>query len=217
MEFTDDLKKLAHNRKAVAGAIGAAALGAFVYLRNRKAGTSATDSGTASAAGTGSVAGMGGGVDTTGTDIASWLGQYGGSLQNQLDAYQQQLTSALAGIPVPSTPTTAGSNQYLVTSGDASKGKDTLYTIAHNLGFSGLFLHYANPSAGYSPAAGTLLNVPGSISYTVTGADASKGKDTLFTIAHKFGISGNVLRKADPNAGYSPKAGTVLTIPVPGH
>lgn len=92
MPLSQQLKGLLHNKWALAGVAGAAGLGGLVLYRKRKTGGSSgtSDTTTGQAAGNGVAT-----LDTSGTDIASWLGQYGGSLQAQLDAYQAQLTSAL--------------------------------------------------------------------------------------------------------------------------
>lgn len=99
-----DVKALLHNKYALAGLAAAAGLGGYVLYSRRKGGSSSTGTSdtTTTAAGTNGTPTL----DTTGTDIASWLGQYSGSLQNQLDEYQRNLTDALAGLK--NMPTTGG-------------------------------------------------------------------------------------------------------------
>jgi hypothetical protein len=82
-----DLKALAKNKKAWAGVGGAAGLGLFVYYRRKKSGAAGAP-GTSTAAMTGATApgGAGATADTTGYDLASFLGNYSQSLQDQLTA-----------------------------------------------------------------------------------------------------------------------------------
>lgn len=103
-----DLQALIHDRRFQVAAAGVAAVGGFVWYQRRKSGGGAA-AGTPSAP---TAAGyqQGGTLDTSGTDIANWLGQYSGSLQNQLDAYAQSLSDAEAhlGAMPPSGSTTTG-------------------------------------------------------------------------------------------------------------
>ncbi len=112
-------RELWQSRPLRYGALAAAGLGAVVLLRRTMA-TRSVPSGTAGdgRSSGGSVAGgYLGRVDTTGTDVASWLGNYSGSLQTQLDQYQQQLTDSLTALrnappttgPPAATPSPAGS------------------------------------------------------------------------------------------------------------
>lgn len=79
----------------VVGGLGAA-LGLGVWYQRKKSGQSAQS--TPNPSGTTPVGvGYTGGFDSTGTDVASWLGNFSGSLQNQLDQFNNQLTGALAG------------------------------------------------------------------------------------------------------------------------
>lgn len=84
-----DWQALLHNRWAVGGIVAAAGVGGYVLLTRKKGGSAGTSDTTTTTAGTTGTATL----DTSGTDIANWLGQYSGSLQNQLDqglsAYQQ--------------------------------------------------------------------------------------------------------------------------------
>lgn len=106
-----DWQGLLHNKWVWAGGAVAGGAGLIVLLRKRAQGGTG---GTPSAAGgtqytpaysSGSV----GGFDSTGTDVASWLGNYSAGLDNQLAAYSQQLTDALAGIgTIPSGTTGTG-------------------------------------------------------------------------------------------------------------
>ena len=100
MPLSQDLQRLAGNKWAVAGVLGAAGVGGYVLLKRNKAASSSTSDTTTGQATTNGVATL----DTSGTDLASWLGNYSQSLQNQLNAYQQQLTTALQALQ--NTPTT---------------------------------------------------------------------------------------------------------------
>jgi hypothetical protein len=100
-----DWRQLTRNKPLLVGIVGAGALGALVLLRRR--GGPAGDTATAGA-GAGGI-GYPGTVDTTGTDVAAWLGNYSGALQSQLDEYGRSLQDALDGLrqiptdPVPPT------------------------------------------------------------------------------------------------------------------
>jgi hypothetical protein len=89
-----DIRELLHNKWALAGVGVAGAVGVFVWIRSRKAGGGSTSGGVATAS-PGYTPGGVGSFDTTGTDVAGWLGDYSGNLQGQLDQYQQQLTDTL--------------------------------------------------------------------------------------------------------------------------
>lgn len=80
-------RELAKNKKAWVGVGGAAGLGAFVYFRRKKAAGAAAP-GTSTGAATGATApgGAGAVADTTGYNLASFLGNYSQSLQDQLTA-----------------------------------------------------------------------------------------------------------------------------------
>lgn len=82
-----DLLALAKNKKAWVGVGGAAALGGFVYLRRKKAGAApAPGTSTGAAAGATAPGGAGAVADTSGYNMASFLGNYSQSLQDQLTA-----------------------------------------------------------------------------------------------------------------------------------
>jgi hypothetical protein len=90
-----DFRSLLHNRRVQLGALGAGgAAGLVVYLRRRRAAgagaaTATTETTGAGAGATGPYTG-GGFPDTTGTDVASWLGQYTGNLDQELAQFTQQ-------------------------------------------------------------------------------------------------------------------------------
>lgn len=85
MDF--DWKALAKNKKAWVGVGAAAALGLFVFYRRRKAAAAGLPGTSTSAAAGGTATGGAGAVaDTTGYDLASFLGNYSQSLQDQLTA-----------------------------------------------------------------------------------------------------------------------------------
>lgn len=90
-----DWRAMLRDRRLWLGAGVAAAIGAVVYLRRRSSGGGGAES-VASRGATGSPA-----IDTTGTDIASWLGQYSGSLDRRLVEYGDLLTETLSAIGQP--------------------------------------------------------------------------------------------------------------------
>lgn len=94
---TLSLTALSKNKPLLYG--GAAAVGLGLYaLYRKKTGAASGGTPTANASTAAGTYNGTAGIDTTGTDVASWLGNYSGSLQSQLDAYSQQLTSALQGV-----------------------------------------------------------------------------------------------------------------------
>lgn len=103
------LQKLMKNKLAVGGVVAAAAVGGFVlYKRKSTTGSSLSGSDTAGTS-AGQVLGPGT-VNTTGDDVAAWLGNYSGNLQNITSAWGQQLTDAIAHLPTADggTGTTSG-------------------------------------------------------------------------------------------------------------
>lgn len=85
-----DWKAMLHNKPLLAAAGVAGAAGVYVLIKRQQS----TGSTSAPTAGGSTPSGIGF-PDTTGTDLAQYLGQYGASIQNQLDAYQQQLNDTL--------------------------------------------------------------------------------------------------------------------------
>lgn len=106
------VKGLFKNKWMLGGVAVAAGAGGFVLYKKKKAGNSSSSStGTDQAAGASTVPYGSGFMNTSGTDFASWVGQFGGSLQNQLDAYAKQQSdflAALGGTPASPTGGTAG-------------------------------------------------------------------------------------------------------------
>jgi len=120
-----DLRGLLHNRWVWIGGAAAAGLGLAVYVRARgKAGAPAAATAGTTQGSPAYASGSVGGFDSTGTDVAAWLGNYSGNLQHQLDAYQQQLTDSITALHA--VPTAAGTG----TGGTAyaAPGQD-LYSI----------------------------------------------------------------------------------------
>lgn len=107
-----DFRALLHNKWALAGLGVAGAAGAYVLIRRQASGGGGSSSGSqASPAYSGGV----GSFDSTGTDVAGWLGNYSGNLQNQLDEYQRQLRDALGGLTnVPPGDSGTGSSSAWV-------------------------------------------------------------------------------------------------------
>jgi len=124
------------NRWMLAGLGVAAAAGLFVLVRRQRAGGAApaTGSQASPAYSSGSI----GTFDSTGTDVASWLGSYSGNLQNQLDEYKATLTDTLAGagaMGAPYIPAGVRTTTYLVRPGDTA---DSIWSsVSKAWGFSG--------------------------------------------------------------------------------
>jgi hypothetical protein len=174
VDLKADLQKLLHNKWALAGLGGAAALGLGVWYTKRGKGGSGSASGATDTSGTSGTTYTGTGtVDTSGSDIANWLGQQSGNFQTQFDAFSKQQTDFLTqlgtitgGSGSGTTGGTSGNGSktkvYTISAADAKAGKDTFYTIAHRLGLSGDQLK-AMQAPGYSWStvkAGNHLNIP---------------------------------------------------------
>lgn len=108
-----NLKGILKNKWAMAGLAVAAGAGGFVLYRRTRGGAGGAGGGASTA--TGVTGTSGGPADTTGTDVATWLGSYSVGLQNMLQeqfkGYGQTLTDALKGI-TPTTPPPTASNKY---------------------------------------------------------------------------------------------------------
>lgn len=110
-----DVNALLHNKAALVG-IGVAGVAGLYVLIKRKQTTGSTSSDATTSGSAGTTTGF---PDTTGTDLASWLGQYSSSLQSQLDAYQQSLNDVLSGLqtmsgsPIPGTGATSSNGGVL--------------------------------------------------------------------------------------------------------
>jgi hypothetical protein len=109
MSFTDQLKEMWSNKAMRYGLIGAAVLGGYVLIKSKGKGSASGNSAQdANASYPGS---YGSTFDSTGTDIASYLGNFQASNQALLDQYQSALKQTIATIPTskastPSTTTT---------------------------------------------------------------------------------------------------------------
>lgn len=83
-----DLKTALKDKRLLYGVGLAAAAGGAVLWQRSKSGSSSTSTGGPTSTQPAYVGA--GSVDTTGTDVASWLGNYSASLQTQYDQQQQQ-------------------------------------------------------------------------------------------------------------------------------
>ncbi|GAA4699778.1 LysM peptidoglycan-binding domain-containing protein [Phytohabitans rumicis] len=94
-----DWKALLRNKPALAGLGAAAALGAWtLYQRSRGDSAGPVDDESTS----GGVGGVGS-FDSTGTDVANWLGNYSGSLQTQMDEFLNSIRDELGNMPTNPT------------------------------------------------------------------------------------------------------------------
>lgn len=105
-----DMTAVKRNKWMVAGAGGVGLVVLYALYKRRQSSAAASGSGTA-ATSTGTVSGPLAGVDTTGTDMAGWLSQFGQQQQTQLDQFQTAISQQLATLgqaPTrPSVPTPA--------------------------------------------------------------------------------------------------------------
>lgn len=109
-----DLKALLNNKKVLAGGVGVAAaagLGVWYYRKSHgtasgSSATSTTDATDAGAVPSGSAAGQF--PDTSGTDVANWLGSQEGAFQSEFSDFLEQAQSQnedfLAGLGTAITP-----------------------------------------------------------------------------------------------------------------
>lgn len=172
MDIRGSLRRLVHNKWALAGVAGAAGLGLYAYLHGRKssAASGASDSlGTGTSDGTGVVGA--GTLDTTGTDLASWFGNYQQSLQDTLTQSLQPVTDALAGLQGSGTTSGTGNSPAtrVITLGPEYKalGSNAFGTVAHTYGLSIAQLEALNPQlAGsyFKVTVGNHLRVPATVS-----------------------------------------------------
>lgn len=93
--MTFDWRSLARNRWAWAGVGVAVLAGGVVWWRGRRGGELSDSTGSARGPATAAptYSGGPGAIDTTGSDIAGWLGQYQAAQQAQLDNYAAQLSA----------------------------------------------------------------------------------------------------------------------------
>lgn len=104
-----DLKTALKDKKLLYGLGLAAAAGAAVFWQKSKSGSGTSSGGSSGGTVSGATYTGAGTVDTTGTDVASWLGSYSASLQAQMDQqnklvkdqlsdYEKSLTTAISGL-----------------------------------------------------------------------------------------------------------------------
>lgn len=100
----DNVKGLLKNKYALAGLVGAAGIGGYVLLK-RKSSTGSSLSADQATSATSPTGQTYGGINTTGTDIATWLGNQSGQFQNQFDAFAAQQADFLSKLGAGSNPT----------------------------------------------------------------------------------------------------------------
>jgi hypothetical protein len=181
-KFPTSLGELAHNKPALFGLAGAGGLGLFVWYRHRAATGGSSGTGQAAAAGQvsqGYSGGLGGTFDSTGTDLASYLGDFSAGLQNQLNDWLNQAKGQL--VPPPETspsPPWSGGAITTVDDGSVLAGRNVQgYFTAWNAHDPNLHLTWTKFKQ---------LN-PDYAKYINTYGNAS-GSDDSFNANHKFKI-----------------------------
>jgi hypothetical protein len=107
-----DWQKYLHDPKVLAGGAAAAAVGAYVLYQRKKTTGSTLSGGSPAATAPASSYGGVGTFSSTGTDLASFLGNYSGALQTQLDQYSKQLTDSLSALQQSPAPTGSGTGGF---------------------------------------------------------------------------------------------------------
>jgi len=164
MDLRATWNKLRHNKWALGGLAAAGGLGLYMLVKKRGTGSAASSAADSTGTGTGTGVVGSGTFDSTGTDLASWLGQYQSSLQSTLQQGLQPVTDALAGLQGSGTTTgTSGATKvFTVPASYAKLGSATFDTIAHTFGLSDAQFRALNPGiANYGKVGpGSHLNVP---------------------------------------------------------
>jgi len=108
-----DWQGLLHNKWALAGVGVAGAAGLFVFLRRRGAGGASSTPATGAQASPGYSGGVGQ-FDSTGTDVANWLGHYSESLDAQFKEFLAQAGAAGGPASIPPGPSGTGTPPTVV-------------------------------------------------------------------------------------------------------
>lgn len=166
MQF--DWKSLAKDKKAWIGVGAAAGLGGLVYMRRKKAaGAGAPGTSTAAMAG-GTAPGGVAMADTTGNDLASFLGNYSQSLQDQLTAGLNAIKDASgAGATATPTPPKSIGGWLRVTDGN--------YTVHVTGGTDWAGLQSSLAGFGLNADIQTLLNLNPGLMGDVRNAKGANG------------------------------------------
>jgi hypothetical protein len=130
MDIKEIIKKPAF--KWSAAAVGVVAL--FVFLRRPATGGLSGSSAVQSPAAGGQAYSGTGRLDTTGSDVASWLGQYSGGLQNQLNEYGRTLTDATSSLALSQVYSAQGGQRLSDVAAAAGVSVPDLMAINPNLG-----------------------------------------------------------------------------------
>jgi LysM repeat protein len=139
-----DVQGLLHNRWFLGAAGLSGVAGLYVLYKRKSAGgsTSQSGGGAGAQASPSYASGSVGSFDSTGTDVANWVGQYSGNLDNQFKEFQKNVADQLAAIPTGSTgtgtPTVANNPAPMAPAEEiyTFRSGDTLAGVASRYGLS---------------------------------------------------------------------------------
>lgn len=145
-----DWRALLHNKWALAGLGLAGVAGLYVLIKRRGATAPSTASSSQASPGY-SASGAVGGFDSTGTDVAAWLGNYSGFLDNQFAEFKKDVLAGLAQVPTGTTGTGSLTNPIV-------RGFPDVYRDRGTPAPGGLVVSTSNPDGRTRQTSTTVLS-----------------------------------------------------------